>query len=439
MACNISIKNSRLFKSSLSISDIIGKKNWMYGTSDDNGRIEDGKTDGSGPLVIYDPSSIGRGIQVLNIESNKEIQLSLPMPATDNDVCMIYRIAERIATLWKSRYIFVDEEEHSVLEIDSLIEEDLKINSGLFNVILKNEQEGNVRLFCARLPICVTREELAGFASDYKSFGQFLHKKQKVDAYMSVALFAEFAGEISPHYVVFDEGEIILPKVPLMEYQVNEENYLCNKAYVIVSDLFPEEKSSRMDYNRFLDSIPDEKKSEFDCNHLMIHPLSTKELRDIFRQRTKLVTIPEESFAIVESTDSDGTTALMVINSSLRSHKDDTDLKQVFGYYCSVIFSYKDVDDALWPTSEEFSIMQEYVERFDKAIKGDTEHPNALFVARVTHKGTCQMIWMLNNPDIAVDYMDGIISRNDQSRDFEYHIEKDADWNEISWFLQEFM
>ncbi len=108
------------------------------------------------------------------------------------------------------------------------------------------------------------------------------------------------------------------------------------------------------------------------------------------------------------------------------------------GYYCSVIFSYKDVDDALWPTSEEFSIMQEYVERFDKAIKGDTEHPNALFVARVTHKGTCQMIWMLNNPEIAVDYMDGIISRNDQSRDFEYHIEQDADWNEISWFLQEF-
>ena len=128
----------------------------------------------------------------------------------------------------------------------------------------------------------------------------------------------------------------------------------------------------------------------------------------------------------------------MVVNASLNEHKDDEALRKVFGYYCSVIFEYKDIDESLWPTSEEFSVMHDYVETFDKALKGDTEHPNALFVARVTQKGTCQMIWMLNNPDMAIEYMDGIISRNDQTRDFEYHIEQDTGWEEISWFLQEF-
>ena len=438
MACDISIRNSRLFKSPLSIADIIGKENWVYGTLDECGRLEVGKNDGSGPLVIYDPASIGRGVQIENIESKTEILLSLPLPATENDVRMLYCAAGRIASLWKSGIVFIDEEKVKVSDLNDCMERDMTVNAGLFNTLKESLEEGGITLFCARLPICVTREQLAGFASDYKSFGKFLHKKQKTDAYMSVALFGEFAGEISSHYVVFDRGEIILPKVPRMKCQVNGEETVCSKAYVIISELFPEEKSSRLDYKTFLERVPAEKKSEFDCEHFMILPLSVTELRTIFKQRTLAVTVPEESFALVESKDSEGAKALMVINTSMKDHKDNVALRQVFGYYCSVIFDYEDVDESLWPTSEEFSVMQDYTETFDKEIKGDTIHPNALFVARITHRGTCQMIWMLNDYSKAIEYMDGIISRNDQTRNFEYHIEHEVEWNEISWFLQEF-
>lgn len=82
------------------------------------------------------------------------------------------------------------------------------------------------------------------------------------------------------------------------------------------------------------------------------------------------ISIPDESFVIVESTDEEGDRSLMVINVTLKRHEDDIPLKQVFSYYCSVIFDYKDVDDNLWPTSEEFSIMQDYGKSFDKALKG---------------------------------------------------------------------
>ena len=438
MACDISIKNSRLFKSPLSISDIIGKENWVFGTSDDSGRMEEGKNDGSGPLVIYNPSSIGRGIQVLNIGNRKEIQLSLPLPATEDDVRMLFSTAERIASLWKAKNMIVDEEEVMISDTAVHIERCLNANAGLFDT-LKNELLSEyITLFCAVLPICVNKEDLAGFAADYKSFGQFLHKRQRIDAYLSVALFGEFADEICSHYIIFNGGEIILPKVPDMKCIVNGEESVCSKAYVIISGLFPEEKTSRMDYNAFLEKVPADKKSEFDCHNLVIRSLSLKKLREIFSRRTLSVTIPEESFALVESMDSEGAKALMVVNASLNEHKDDAALRKVFGYYCSVIFEYEDIDESLWPTSEEFSVMHDYVETFDKALKGDTEHPNALFVARVTQKGTCQMIWMLNNPDMAIEYMDGLISRNDQTRDFEYHIEQDTGWEEISWFLQEF-
>ena len=155
------------------------------------------------------------------------------------------------------------------------------------------------------------------------------------------------------------------------------------------------------------------------------------------KEQAKII-LPEESFYLAKSKDKDGQIVLMVINSSLRHRRDDAILKQVFGYYCSIVFDYEDVDDNLWPTSEEFSVMRDYVERVDKAIKNDMNHPNALFVARITHAGTCQMIWMLNNPDITIEYLDRVIANKEQEREFEYQIESDVEWDSIGYFLQDF-
>lgn len=156
------------------------------------------------------------------------------------------------------------------------------------------------------------------------------------------------------------------------------------------------------------------------------------------KPETITICIPEESFAIIESTDLESDKALMVVNRALYENRDDIGLKQVFGYYCSIIFEFVDVDDNLWPTSEEFATMADYGETFDKGLKGDPKHPNALFVARVTHKGTYQMIWMLHNAQTAVEYLDGIIAKDNEIRCFEYHIEGDPEWKEIEWFLQDF-
>jgi hypothetical protein len=156
------------------------------------------------------------------------------------------------------------------------------------------------------------------------------------------------------------------------------------------------------------------------------------------KKKTVTLSIPDETLAILETANLDGAMALMVVNRALKKHQEDSELKQVFGYYCSIVFDYVDVDDNLWPSSEEFAIMQDYVETFDKGLKGLPEHPNALFVARVTHKGTCQMIWMLHNAQTAVEYLDKIIAEGNEARCFEYHIEEDPEWECIEWFLQDF-
>ena len=156
------------------------------------------------------------------------------------------------------------------------------------------------------------------------------------------------------------------------------------------------------------------------------------------KQETVSLCIPDETLAILETDDLEGAKALMVVNRALKEHQDDLVLKRVFGYYCSIIFDYVDVDDNMWPSTDEFAIMQDYVETFDKGLKGLPEHPNALFVARVTHNGTCQMIWMLHNAQTAIEYLDKIIAEGNEVRCFEHHVEGDPEWKSIEWFLQDF-
>ena len=156
------------------------------------------------------------------------------------------------------------------------------------------------------------------------------------------------------------------------------------------------------------------------------------------KQETVSPCIPDETLAILETDDLEGAKALMVVNRALMEHQGDSVLKRVFGYYCSIIFDYVDVDDNMWPSTDEFAIMQDYVETFNKGLKGLPEHPNALFVARVTHNGTCQMIWMLHNAQTAIEYLDKIIAEGNEVRCFEYHVEGDPEWKSIEWFLQDF-
>lgn len=101
MARELFIRNSRLLKKPLSMSDIVSGHKWSYGTLDDHGRLDEGKIYNNGPLIIYDTEKIGRGIQILDHDSSKEIHLALVLPATEGDVRMF-----QIYTCEES-YIFI--------------------------------------------------------------------------------------------------------------------------------------------------------------------------------------------------------------------------------------------------------------------------------------------------------------------------------------------
>lgn len=284
MARELFIRNSRILKKQLSMSDIISGQKWSYGTLDDQGRLDEGKTDNNGPLIIYDTENIGRGIQILNHDSSKEIHLALVLPATEGDVRMLYNVAKRIAELWKTKQISIDGDNEDVSNLDHYIDFDLKTHRS----VLRNARQvfsgsDYVNLPCATLPIWVSVEQLEVFADDYKEFGNYLHDKQKIAAYKSEALFAQLDDVICSIYVFFDNGAIILPKDPEMKFSQDGEIYTCEESYIFVHELFEGERVSKMSFSDFVNKVPSDKKTEFDHKHILYSPLTSEELRAIFK------------------------------------------------------------------------------------------------------------------------------------------------------------
>jgi hypothetical protein len=285
MARELFIRNSRLLKRPLSMSDVVSGRKWSYGTLDDHGRLEEGKISNNGPLVIYDTENIGRGIQILGHDSGKEIHLALVLPATEGDVRMLYDVAKRIAELWKSKHISVDGDIEEVSNLDHCIAFDIKTHISVLRNARRifNESE-YLNLACATLPVCISIEQLESFADEYNEFGHYLHEKQKIAAYKSAALFAQLDDIICSIYVFFDNGAIILPREPEMKFTQDGEVYICEESYIFVHELFEGEKISTMRFDDFVNRVPSDKKTEFDYKHILISPLTSEELQAIFKE-----------------------------------------------------------------------------------------------------------------------------------------------------------
>ena len=145
------------------------------------------------------------------------------------------------------------------------------------------------------------------------------------------------------------------------------------------------------------------------------------------------VEIPEDHYALVESS-VDDLPAVIVVNTALRDFK----AKDVFGWSCSLIIDYKELAQNGMPTHEESELVYEYFEKLDSAIRGDVNHPNALFLARITWNGTLEAIWQVNDPEIVHKYLQNIIAEKSYPREMDYRIEYDAKWENVSYYTQDF-
>ena len=135
----------------------------------------------------------------------------------------------------------------------------------------------------------------------------------------------------------------------------------------------------------------------------------------------KDIKIPEEKFVVVESS-ADGKPAIIVVNTSLRKFKH----KELYGW------KFKDMAMNGMPTTDESNFVFDYIEELDKTIKGDSIQPNAVYLARITWNGTCEVIWQVKDPKVVHEYLGGIINNKTYPRELDYRIEYDKKWEKVS-------
>lgn len=152
------------------------------------------------------------------------------------------------------------------------------------------------------------------------------------------------------------------------------------------------------------------------------------------KQEKVSVAIPEEVFSVVECMYEDNKPAVVVVNTSLRDFKN----RDVFGWTCNLTIEYKDLANNGMPTSEESELVLNWVTQLDSVIKGNQEHPNALFLARETFDGMLDVYWQVYDPEPVHQYLQSIIQEKKYLREMDYRIEQDIQWKKVEWFLQDF-
>ncbi len=142
------------------------------------------------------------------------------------------------------------------------------------------------------------------------------------------------------------------------------------------------------------------------------------------------VRIPEELYALVEC-QREGLPAVMVINQALLNFP----WPDVFGHHLSIIIDLVNIADNGMPSPPEQKIAFAFSDSLDTVLKGAPDHPNALFLARITWNRTLQLIYRIHDPESAHAALQIIIDRKTHQREFDYRIDPDVRWEMSRWYL----
>ena len=143
------------------------------------------------------------------------------------------------------------------------------------------------------------------------------------------------------------------------------------------------------------------------------------------------VIIPDEDYQIVKFRQDD-LPGVAVINRALREFEP----KVVFSWHLSVMIQFVDLIEQGMPSQADRDLVDPFGDMLDARFKGDSpEKPNALFLARITWKGSRELIYRVFDPEPADAVLREVIEKKTYPREFDYRINNDAGWKLASWHL----
>ena len=145
---------------------------------------------------------------------------------------------------------------------------------------------------------------------------------------------------------------------------------------------------------------------------------------------TVTIEYPEAIYSLFD-TARDGLPAVVVVNAALKEfpHRD------VFPWHLSVVIEATELANRGMPTRPEYLVLDALGDLIDDTV---LETRNAILLARETWNGQRELLYRVNDPEVAAQALQTLIDRGGQSREWEFRMVGDIDWAHAAPYLSLF-
>ena len=284
MGIEVTVVQRGLIKKQLPLEVLLGYE-LCYG--DFSGEsLELGKIGETG-IIVFHPERIARGIAIAwTAKTKKQIVLNLPLSTTNEEICTLYDVTERICGYWRNSAIYIDGEPMSLGRFKESLSDYYAYSSKALKEfsekIVAGEHE-QLTLFSTMWPLVMGRAEAEMFLSDSGAFGRWLNEKQQPDAaYSSPIIYFDKTEECFKGVFIFiNDVDYILPITPKVPFGTIDKRtgkeLECTDWRVEYGDRDREELM-KLPYSEFVKRLPGDRISRFDASHIYVKALSSEEL-----------------------------------------------------------------------------------------------------------------------------------------------------------------
>lgn len=279
MSIDVCITQKSLFKKRIPLEMILGNE-LSYG-SFDGICLEYGKL-GETEFLAYHPQHIGRGFSVQwNANETKSVTLRLLTPTSREELNDFYQCIARISSYWKCE-MKVDGsptmQKEFLSNFENMVDFNLRVLKEMCRRILSGESS-NLTLYSVMFPLVIGKKEAERFVKsvDLNDFRDYMHEKQRIDAYYARPRFYRDAEEYFGVLCLSEDVRTILPSIPRVPFGIQDPD--TGKALEVKrweAYLYSGSRNKglgTMPYNELLSRLPQDQVSEFDEEHILVENL----------------------------------------------------------------------------------------------------------------------------------------------------------------------
>lgn len=216
MAITIEIKQKAIFKKNFDLKGFIKKHNLFYGSYNAYYVLRENMIDKQ--TIVFDRNAIGRGIEISS--ENKNVTFKLALPATKEDISLLYELVQSVCKDFKLSYFFKKNNKVDFNGISECIKEDEEASEKTLDEMEKKiylTRDENIVLFSALHPITFGEKEIDEVEGSLEKFGALLHKLQNQRLYYAApTVYQKKNGQMIIAFHLDEEMLTVLPVEPII-------------------------------------------------------------------------------------------------------------------------------------------------------------------------------------------------------------------------------